>query len=367
MKFKNWINILLGLYSLTIIAEGLSSSNKAFLRIFLVIIVFSIFIYKKKVFLINNRLKLFLFVITIPVLISILKYDFEQSILQYLMYFTTFVFVLFIYLTSKTVSINNILSITLPLVIIIFIFGIVLDYPMFWRYTYSDNYSRLGGIILNPNELGMLSSISAIICYDKFNRKSNIYLLFFCVSLVTLYYTYSRSSMIALTIALIFYSIKNKKYLNIISAVIICLFLFKDIFNIILPRSEVISDVVTLTGRSEIWITAITKIIPDNFFFGTGFQNFPGTNYGIAALMAHNTFIQLFVGSGFFIFLAGLYLVKLVLNNQSGVFYLIFIILLINSLTEFGFYGPFNHSVFLFIFLLFKSKHEKNYFAPNNS
>ena len=238
---------------------------------------------------------------------------------------------------------------------------------MFWRYTYSDNYMRLGGMILNPNELGMLSSISAIICFYKFNRKSYIYLLFFFISLFTLYYTYSRSSMIASVIVLVLYNIKNKKHLNIISALSVCVFFMEDILKVILPRSEAISDVATLTGRSEIWITSITKIIPDNFFFGTGFQNFPGIDYGIEAIMAHNTFIQLFVGSGIFVFLAGLYLVKLVLNNQSGIFYLITIILLINSMTEFGFYGPFNHSVYLFIFILFKTKDEKNYSAPNNS
>lgn len=366
MKFINWNNILLGLYSLTIIAEGISTSDKVFSRIFLVFIIFSIFIYKKKAFVINQRLKLFLFVITFPLLISFLKYDFEQSVLQYFMYLSTIVFVLFIYLTGKTVSINNILSISLPLVVIFFTYGLVLDYPEFWRYTYSDNYNRLGGMILNPNELGMLSAISAIICYDKFNKKSFIYLLFFGISILTLYYTFSRSSMIALTIVLSIYILKNKKYLNIIGAVLVLLFLSNDILNVILPRSEVVSDFITLTGRTEIWSIAITKIIPDNFFFGTGFQNFPGPKYGIAALMSHNTFIQLFVGSGVFIFLAGIYLVKLVYNNQSGVYSLIFIIILINSTTEFGFYGPFNHSVLLFILLLFKSKYDKNYIAPNN-
>lgn len=370
MKFKNWINILLCLFSLTIIAEGITSSYKLILRVSLLLISFSTFIYKKKEFSLNIRLKLFLFIITIPLIISFLKYDYEQSIVQYFMYLTTILFVLFIYLTSKSFNINNILSITLPLVIIFFGCGLVFNYPNFWRITYTDEYNRLGGLILNPNELGMLSSISAIICYDKFKKKSNIYFLFFCISLVTLYFTYSRSSMIALVIVLFLYnrdSSNKKKYLNIIGVAIACLFFFNKIIEIIIPRSEIIPDVLTLTGRTEIWTVAINKIIVDNIFFGMGFQNFPGLDYGIQATMAHNTYIQLFVGGGFFIFLAGLYLVKLVYNNHSGVFYYVFVILLVNSLTEFGFYGPFNHSVFLFILLLFKSKYEKNYSAPNNS
>ena len=365
IKAKNIITgFLLTVYSLTIVAEGISPVLKASLRFSILFLTLLLVVFTKKKIYYNNKIILYLIIIIIPFLFSLIRVDFDPGLIQLLMYFNCIIFVALVYSIKSQINLIDISFSVYPLIFIFLIGGYFLDLQIFWRETFTDGAIRLGGYILNPNELGMLASIGCVIAYYFFfNGKKIIGLILFLSSIVVLFSTESRSSIIALMIALIFLNRSHIKFLIIPFSVMFILISADSIISTLIPRSEAVDDILTLTGRLEIWQVTVLKLIPEYFIFGAGWQEFPISKYGLAASMAHNTFFQIFVGGGIITFLISLYLLFEISKSINGVFKSIFIILIINSMTDFGFYGLFNHSVLIFTFLLYQNHNVKNYLS----
>ena len=119
------------------------------------------------------------------------------------------------------------------------------------------------------------------------------------------------------------------------------------------------SDLFTLTGRAITWQIAFNELLPNYWLLGAGFQQFPGHELGVGAKMAHNTFIQQMIGGGLFGLAAGFILVYVTWIKLPRVVKACFAVVLINSLTEFGFFGLFNHGVLLFALITTMIENEK--------
>lgn len=358
--------IFIVFYSLSITAEGAGGPvfKALFRTILLVLLLFSGI--KSTAFkrLHSNSL-LYIVVISIPIVFSLLRGRISQDILQFMMYINCIIFAHLLYFKNNRIELSHILSITLPIIVLFFIQGILFNNSFFWRETYSDDAVRLGGRIINPNELGMLASV-AIVCivWTYRSRRNLVFLLLLVPSILVLIATQSRSSLIACCLG-IFVLLNN---VNKIKAIVLFLFgviIAGNLLISFLPRSEMTSDLFTLTGRAITWQISFSELLPKYWLIGAGFQNFPGENLGIGAKMAHNTFIQQMIGGGLFSLFLGLYLVFRVWFSISKEFKACLTVVLINAFTEFGFFGLFNHSVFLFALIIMARENERNTFSPS--
>ena len=356
------------LYSLTITADGLGGPLlKAAVRIGLIVMLFAFGLRKKDLYTFHKNIGLYFFVVSIPFAFSILRGNIISDILQYLMYLNCIIFVHIYRSKKKRITINDILFVAIPFVLWSFFQGIILNDSLFWRMTYTDDALRLGGSIINPNELGMLSALSAVVLASKLHKNISIGLIvLLIISFVVIVYTQSRSSIIALFIGLfLLFSTKNK--IRALSFFIISVIFSGSLLLKIIPRSEMTSDLFTLTGRAITWQIAFNELLPKYWLVGAGFQQFPGHELGVGAKMAHNTFIQQMIGGGLSGLAAGLILVYVTWIKLPRAVKACFAVVLINSLTEFGFFGLFNHGVLLFALITTMIENEKYTYTSNFS
>ena len=349
-------DLFLVVFSLSILGEGIGGPLvKAVVRISMVLFILPLTIKKKSFFTISRHLFIYFLVATLPLVFSLFRGTISQDIVQYLMYINCFIFS-HAYMTKYgLIDLKVPLLISLPIVLLFFFGGLVFNIPFFWRETFSDNAIRLGGMIINPNELGMLSAISAVTSYSFISKSKYWGLLVFVISIFVLLSTGSRSAIIALLLA-IFYLLSFRMKTLAVIGVISILLLRLDVLLSFLPRMEMTQDVYTLTGRLSTWSAAFNTLLPKYWIIGAGFQQFPGSGIGIGAQMAHNTFIQLLIGGGVVVFIIGLSLFISVWLNYKNYLKAVLIIVLINSMTEFGVFGHFNHSILLFsVFTSYKN------------
>ena len=121
-----------------------------------------------------------------------------------------------------------------------------------------------------------------------------------------------------------------------------------------------------MTGRIPFWRDLLTYNFPREPWLGFGYMRidyadkFESLN-AYAGAMTHNTFLQVLLGLGLF----GLLLVFTQLTSflhamvthqnreQKKVALLMFIPILINSLTEFGIFGETNYGILFYLLLVF--------------
>jgi O-antigen ligase len=250
-----------------------------------------------------------------------------------------------------------------------FFAGYLFNPDVFLRLTHRGEVARLGGYIMNPNELGMLSSLGASCVILDFSREKKkwLYVVFLSVNLAVMFLTGSRSSSIGfmLVCALITWRSDNIK----LKAVMVAGFLFVApiVVNELILNEEKggLDGVMSMTGRLPFWKALITEGLPNEPFFGFGFQNiyytkfFQGKNT-YPASMTHNTFVQVLMNLGLVGFFLVMMQMTLVFRNvikeknkeKAFAFWCMFTPPFINSLTEFGIWGETNYGI-LFYQLLF--------------
>ena len=162
--------------------------------------------------------------------------------------------------------------------------------------------ARLAGVYHHPNALGPISAICIILCF-AYRPRFNI--IWITASGVALWASDSRTSIIALPVALLVMVIDRKKMpalarnsCLLLGASVVLLILFATSFATSTIES---SDTQTLDGRTQLWTDALTKW-SDSPIVGMGPKAFDmsyrlqtGRDY---AGQAHNQFLQTLSSEG---------------------------------------------------------------------
>ncbi|MDA7502099.1 O-antigen ligase family protein [Chitinophagales bacterium] len=299
----------------------------------------------------------------------------SYSILQLFMTLESFLFsfLFIIYLVRKTTSTTFTQELARYLhwaifpITLVFALGYFIAPDQFVRLTHGGAVARLGGYLMNPNEMGMLCgvAIAALICALKNKQVSFLHYWPGLLYMAVLLLTESRSSLIAVVLVLAAVTLQkgNKKQIGMLFLAG-CILAPIAFFGIVLKEGDY-SEVFSLTGRLPFWTALLTEGFPKSPFFGFGFMRIAWTDAfhsvnSYCAKMTHNTFIQVIMNLGLVGF--GIIIVQLTSTIKTALnekrkglqlfFALLMIPLLVNSLTEFGIYGESNFGI-LFFQLLF--------------
>lgn len=301
------------------------------------------------------------------------------SALQWIMVIQSFVFsfyyiksliLLDIYFPNHSIRLYHMLGNTVFILISVFVIGLFVNPDVFFRLTNGGEEARLGGYIMNPNELGMLSGVGvACLIFDIYRNKNKWWTVFkLIVIFYALYMTGSRSSLIG-ALLIIFFHInqsKNKKLkvsiivgMLIIAPVAINKIIFKD------GDSSRMEEVMSMTGRLPFWTALINEGLPREPLLGFGFmridyKEFFQSTHTYPGKMTHNTFMQVLMSLGFIgltIILFHLFFtIKAFLKEEKEKKLMLFGILIpimINSFTEFGIFGESNYGILFYQMLIF--------------
>jgi len=248
-----------------------------------------------------------------------------------------------------------------------FMLGLFLDPDTFYRQTHGGEVSRLGGFIINPNELGMLAVLGAVMAYMEMQVKKitvhQVLVLVACVAVLLL--TQSRSSLGSfLLVTGICVLLSGNRWIivgSIISAVIALPILVR---TIILKQGD-IEEVMSMTGRLPFWEDLIAYGFPKEPLLGYGFMRISYSDkfdaiHSYAAGMTHNTFIQVLLNLGLvggFICMFQMIATGVVITKSKDTYHqtlalLMLIPLIINSMTEFGIFGESNYGIQFYQFVL---------------
>lgn len=299
------------------------------------------------------------------------------SALQWLMTFESFVFTYFFFRVTyminahfehKKLDIISLFAWAIFPIMIVFIIGSFTAPDVFYRGMRGGEEMRLGGWIMNPNELGMLSGIGGAVAFMRIEVGKARFWSFLMLSaaVVVLLLTSSRSSAIgfALILGILILQSENKRMKRIM--VIIGILVIPIMINaVVFKAAGGVEEVMSMTGRLPFWKALLNEGIVKEPFFGYGFMRINYTEYfqGLntyAAKMTHNTFVQVLMNLGFVGFFIAICQMsttvrtfRLNRKSQYGKYFIaLFIPLLINSFTEFGVFGEANYGILFYQFLI---------------
>lgn len=303
--------------------------------------------------------------------------NWTYSALQWLMTFESFVFTYFFLRVVSLVNMSfkdkelNLVSIfawAIFPIMIIFIIGSFAAPDVFYRGMRGGEEMRLGGWIMNPNELGMLSGIAGALAFIRIQLgKSRFWSVLMLVSaVVVLLLTSSRSSAIgfALILGILILKSENKRMKRVM--IVLGLIAIPVMINKVVFKADGgVEEVLSMTGRLPFWKALLNEGIVKEPFFGYGFMRINYTEYfqGLntyAAKMTHNTFVQVLMNLGFVGFFIAIMQMSTTIRNfrknkkgkYAAYFIALFIPLLINSFTEFGVFGEANYGILFYQFLI---------------
>lgn len=291
--------------------------------------------------------------------------DLESLVFAY--YFMKSLMVLETWFPDNKIRFYSLMGNTVFMLLLIFVVGMFVDPDTFFRLVEGGEDKRLGGYIMNPNELGMLCGlgISCLVfgLYEKQNRWLNV--LKILVLTYALILTKSRSSLVGLLLIVFFHLRKsNSQWLkySIYAGVVLAVPIAVE--NLIMRKGG-IDDILSMTGRMPFWKALINEGLPREPLLGFGFMRIDYKDHfesvhTYAGHMTHNTFIQVLMNLGFI----GLLLVLLqmfftfrgFLREEEGKKLLllgIIIPVIINSFTEFGIFGETNYGILFYQLLIF--------------
>lgn len=315
--------------------------------------------------------------------------DPQYSALQWFMTFESFVFVFLFYkviytvnafFPDKRIDLVEVFTKGIFPIILVFIVGSFVFPDVFYREMRGGEEIRLGGWIMNPNELGMLASILGAMSYlllIKSKGVKKIYpFLALAGALLILVLTSSRSSLIGFLLiigVLVMKSDNRKLKLSmIVGILIVAPYAIK---TIIFKEGGGVEEVLSMTGRLPFWTALLNEGIIKEPFFGYGFMRINYTEYfqGLNTYpgkMTHNTFMQVLMNLGFVgLFIALFQVITTVRNfflcrgaDYANFFIAMIIPVMINSFTEFGVFGDANYGILFWQFLMFLFVFEKRKF-----
>lgn len=276
------------------------------------------------------------------------------------------------YFPSKIVHLHRTIGNAVMLMIAVFLVGMYVDPDTYFRLTHGGEEARLGGFIMNPNELGMLCAVG-VSCfifnfYDRHRLPWTIVKIGLLMWATML--TGSRSSTIGCLLIMFFHinqsSNAKLKYAMYAGGLLVVPVAIETM--VLKENAGGLDEVMSMTGRLPFWTALLTEGLPEAPFFGYGFMRIATTDYfsGVhtltyAAKMTHNTFIQVLMNLGFVGFtvvvaqLAALVrgLITTPDTYKSLLVIGVMIPILINSFTEFGIFGETNYGILFYQILIF--------------
>ncbi|MCZ8145290.1 O-antigen ligase family protein [Flavobacterium sp.] len=308
------------------------------------------------------------------------------SALQWFMTFQSLVFAYYfikciklldLYFEGHSIRLYHLLGNVVFYLQLIFVVGMWIDPDTFFRMTHGGEEARLGGIIMNPNELGMLAGVGvACLIFDLYRFKSKFWtILKLLVIFYALFLTGSRSSLIG-ALLIIFFHINQTKRQGLKMAIMggVLMVIPFAVHQIILKGGdkERLEEILTLTGRLPFWQALINEGLPREPLLGFGFMRIDYKEYfqsthTYPGKMTHNTFMQVLMNLGFIGLTVALFQVFFTIhsilkeNTENKLMLLgILIPIMINSFTEFGIFGESNYGILFYQLVVFAVIFENN-------
>jgi O-antigen ligase len=236
---------------------------------------------------------------------------------------------------------------------------------VFYRLTHGGEEARLGGYLMNPNELGMLAGVGVAGLMFDIRRNHQKYWTVF--KLLILFYglfaTGSRSSLIGALLIIGFHVLQSEKKNFAIAAIVVLMMVAPiAIYKVVLKDGdpERMEEVLTLTGRLPFWQALINEGLPREPLLGFGFMRIDYKEYFQSAhtypgKMTHNTFMQVVMNLGFVgitvVFFQMVFTARGILLEDAEKKLMLFCLLIpiiINSFTEFGVFGESNYGILFY-------------------
>ena len=248
-----------------------------------------------------------------------------------------------------------------------FLLGLLLDPDTYYRQTHGGEVSRLGGFIINPNELGMLAVLGAVMAYTEMRRtKFNVGQAGILIaSVVVLLLTQSRSSLGAFLIVTGICVLMSGNRKLILSSIVGAVLTLPVLVQTIILKQGDVEEVMSMTGRLPFWEDLITYGFTKEPLLGYGFMRISYSDkfdsiHSYAAGMTHNTFIQVLLNLGlvggficmFQMIATGFVISQSKDNYHKILAWLMLVPLIINSTTEFGIFGESNYGIQFYQFVL---------------
>jgi hypothetical protein len=318
-------------------------------------------------------------------LVSILwSTDKGYSLLQWFMDFESLVFAFYYmrcfmlldtYFKGHNIRFYNQMGNTAFWLILIFVIGMFVDPDTFFRLTHGGEEARLGGFIMNPNELGMLCGVGvASLIFDMYRKHRRVFTVVkLLVLLYALVMTGSRSSTGGVLIIAFFHINQSKNTKLKLAMYAGALAVIPVIIQTIWVKAgDGMEEVLTMTGRLPFWTALLNEAFPKEPLLGFGFMRIYYTDtfqsvHTYAGHMTHNTFLQVLMNLGIIGFTIVVFQMVftfrgfLTTRDQEKKLMLIGIIIpiMINSFTEFGIFGETNYGILFYQLLIFSISMEK--------
>ncbi|HNP47643.1 MAG TPA: O-antigen ligase family protein [Bacteroidia bacterium] len=303
--------------------------------------------------------------------------DIGYSALQLLMNLESFLFAYYfiaVYLLIRkhapevNIRLSYLVGNAVFFILLIFVVGVIVAPDIFYRLTHGGEESRLGGYLMNPNELGMLSVIGASMVAMEMKEDRNKILLVFMmlIALTVLLLTGSRSSLIGFLLIMLYFTGKSESKKLKAGVLIGLIVAMPFVITTIIFKQGNVEEVLSMTGRLPFWKALLTEGLPKEPLFGFGYMRIAYKDYfqsvhTYAGQMTHNTFIQVLMNLGIvglllvlvqlFLTIRGFMLTKDL--SKKTFFVALFIPILINSFTEFGIFGETNYGILFYQLLIF--------------
>lgn len=301
---------------------------------------------------------------------SALQWFMTAQTLVFCYYFIRSLYMLDAFFPGHSIRLYNLLGDTAFVLILIFVVGMWVNPDVFFRLTNGGEEARLGGYMMNPNELGMLAGIGiAGLSFDLLRHHHRVWTV---VKLLILFYalyaTGSRSSLIG-ALLIIGFHVKQSSNVRLKTAMVIGLLLVAPVavHKVILKGgdSSRLEEVMSMTGRLPFWTALINEGLPREPLLGFGFMRIDYKEYfqsthTYPGKMTHNTFMQVLMNLGFvgitIIIFQMLFTFQGIAREpveKQRMLYSLLIPMLINSFTEFGIFGESNYSILFYQLVIF--------------
>ncbi len=294
--------------------------------------------------------------------------DFESLVFAY--YFIACFILLNQFFEGNTIKFYNIAGNAIMLIMSVFLIGMLVNPFLFYRMTHGGEEARLGGLFMNPNELGMLSAVG-VSCsiFDLYRKGNKLWpIIKIALLMLVIILTGSRSTTVGCLLIAFFHinQSSNRRLKTIMYASTILIIPLAIQKMMIKDNGGGMDEVLSMTGRLPFWKALITEGLPKESFFGYGFMRIAYKDYfqsvhTYSGQMTHNTFIQVLMNLGFVGFtlvvfqlvftFRGFFKTK---DKEKRLMLLgIIIPVMINSFTEFGIFGETNYGILFYQLLIF--------------